>query len=577
MKIWISITAVFIYSLNAQNVLPGARNAALWPFTQNSIWNIPIGDQAIYEHAQITQQRVYTDEDRIALTPNAPMTQIRYSDAGWSKRDRCVVTGGVIDEVPIPHDWVVSNGLPGTPNSGAVHLMPDSRTIKQNQPFARCAPGSTPTTLVAPSSWTQDIYTSDGIRGCHGGSGMSCLGGAIRVGELQSPDPIRHALKLVINMRLFSYRCPNQNDCFRWPALVADGGANSYYGTTRSGNSTQMRMGSLLALPKTTNINSLGLITNEGKKLAWTLQNYGAYIVDDSYWDAYGFVYEDGYHGDARTESQYYPNGTRGANPMVDDIIILMSNLYVVVNNVVATPGGPGNRLQPLAPVLTANTCLPGSNCKAYVPDETVISSSQMPVSSSSPISSSSIATSSSSSVQTGTSLTIEAESANQLSGLVNNGTALGNSTVGSYAVFNNIDFGTGVSTVAISYGVPAVNAGNKLELRIGSISGTLVASLTTQSSGDWGVYRTDIAQVSGLSGVQDLYLVYAGGGGTNWVADVDKLVFEKEGPTTSLNFPRLSHQQKSGVKLYADPQQGVYLKVPGYGAYNLKGNRIHN
>jgi hypothetical protein len=34
--------------------------------------------------------------------------------------------------------------------------------------------------------------------------------------------------------------------------------------------------------------------------------------------------------------------------------------------------------------------------------------------------------------------------------------------------------------------------------------------------------------------------------------------------------------QQKSDVKLYADPQQGVYLKVPGYGALNLRGQRVN-
>jgi hypothetical protein len=237
---------------------------------------------------------------------------------------------------------------------------------------------------------------------------------------------------------------------------------------------------------------------------------------------------------------------------------------------------GPGGLKEFLYNTVLADP-IKGEIPNGGISSSTQISSSSIAFSSSSNlISSSSTTILSSSSVQTGTPLTIEAESANQLSGLVNNGTALGNSTVGSYAVFNNIDFGTGISTVAITYGVPAANAGNKLELRIGSTSGTLVASLTTQSSGDWGVYRTDIAQVTDLSGVETLYLVYAGGGSTNWVADVDKLVFEKEGPTTSLNFPRLSHQQKSDVKLYADPQQGVYLKVPGYGALNLRGQRVN-
>ena len=40
----------------------------------------------------------------------------------------------------------------------------------------------------------------DGIRGSHGGSAMSALGGSIRLGELTRGEPIRHAIDLLLEL-----------------------------------------------------------------------------------------------------------------------------------------------------------------------------------------------------------------------------------------------------------------------------------------------------------------------------------------------------------------------------------------
>jgi hypothetical protein len=58
-----------------------------------------------------------------------------------------------------------------------------------------------------------------------------------------------------------------------WPAVAQDSNASNYVGT--------VPMGSLFAIPASVDINALGL-TAEGKALAKALQDYGAYVVDQS-------------------------------------------------------------------------------------------------------------------------------------------------------------------------------------------------------------------------------------------------------------------------------------------------------
>lgn len=60
-------------------------------------------------------------------------------------------------------------------------------TIRQNQPFTR-APGW-PFATSAHVYPEDNLITGEGIKGAHGGSGMSSLGGTIRLGELLPDTP----------------------------------------------------------------------------------------------------------------------------------------------------------------------------------------------------------------------------------------------------------------------------------------------------------------------------------------------------------------------------------------------------
>ena len=101
-----------------------------------------------------------------------------------------------------------------------------------------------------------------------------------------------------------------------------------------------------------------------------------------------------------------------------------------------------------------------------------------------------------------------------ELTSDTNGGYDVGYSNDGDYAVYKNVDFGAGVSTVmarlACLGGTGGGNCGGTLEFHLDSTTGTLAASVTVPSTGGWETWQTTPAStVSGASGVHDLYVVF--------------------------------------------------------------------
>jgi hypothetical protein len=146
---------------------------------------------------------------------------------------------------------------------------PDRRTIVQGQPM-ELEPGGDPSWEYG---WEPQSLTGAGIEGCHGGSGLSGIGGTIRAGELSADEPIRHALKVSLPCPT---SCSPENGGFRWPAVKADTGYEGKYG----GENPQVNMGALLALPPDLDLS--GITAPDVRKVAEALQTYGAYVVDET-------------------------------------------------------------------------------------------------------------------------------------------------------------------------------------------------------------------------------------------------------------------------------------------------------
>ncbi|MGB9110719.1 MAG: hypothetical protein WCC39_18680 [Telluria sp.] len=338
-----------------------ARDPLKQPFASNSIWNMPIGSGAQYVPAKLSgnpgnniwAKMPGIDDEKIILKPTAPLTNLNYSGAGWSGKDRCTATGGLVVQVPMPSTYVVPNN---NLNSSASFLLADGRTVVQTQPLARCSAGAAGTSMAKFA--TVDLYGT-GITGAHGGSGLSAIGGSIRVGELRPGTTTgpRHALKVNVYAKEALYKCTTRTACYRWPAVTSDSYSVGFYGTASNNSNTAMKMGSLLAIPASTNIAALGLETEPAKQLAWTLQNYGAYIVDDTYAPGFDFNVEDGPDGSKKAEFKKdwgydMEQKVAGNTAWVRDVQRLAKALSVVNNNSATSIGGGGTPRQPLAPAI---------------------------------------------------------------------------------------------------------------------------------------------------------------------------------------------------------------------------------
>jgi hypothetical protein len=313
----------------------GLRDKTQWPFSSDSIWNTAIGSGASYSAAGIMQNNAggsptvfVQDEDVIVMTPTAQTTNVYYSGVGWNGGDRCVPQGEIIQSVQVPASYVLPNS---GDNNSAAFLMSDGRTVQQNQPFTRCQASGSATTLVAFAN--TDIYSS-GFYGAHGGSGLSALGGTIRRGEFES-GLIHHVMKVELYAAQYYYCCK-----FFWPATQIDDYANP---TTYGGSNPNLGPGALLALSPDFNVSQL--TTTPGKILAQAFKDYGAYVIDDTFWNAWALDTEQGPNGrvaDDFATAYGFPMSPDQGSPFMNDMTVIYQSLQIVTNNSAANVGGGG-------------------------------------------------------------------------------------------------------------------------------------------------------------------------------------------------------------------------------------------
>lgn len=264
----------------------------------------------------------------------------------------CNITGPLHGQINFPYNRLVTAF--GN-NNGAAILQPDNRTLVLTQPLYRCEPGSPVLSIYDPYHGTTDIQ-GNGTWGGHGGSSLSCLGGTIRMGELlPGAQPMRHALKAELFAHNYYY---NQKPCYHWPALNCDGYALNCtqdpwgcYG----GHNPLLTPGSLLAIPQADApaVNA-SLRTAPARSLLWTLSNYGAYLVDDTYENRGTLCTEHGATDEFAAAWGWPFNVDKSATgPAADwyqDLLALFQALQIVTNNGPDTPGGGGTPLQPPPP-----------------------------------------------------------------------------------------------------------------------------------------------------------------------------------------------------------------------------------
>lgn len=290
-----------------------ARDPYMWPFARDSIWNMPIGSDADYVPAELSPTyeadgRITFDKEFISVDPSFPLQELN---------------GKTEVHVDPTHEH------DGSWNGCATLLRADDPyKVISGQPLRLDAGGD--------PSWKYTIGESidlraDGIKGCHGGSRLSGIGGTIRKHEADSTEPIRHALKINLYCKRF---CSIEDDGKRWPALAADAYADE---STYGGPVPAVKMGTLLALPPDTDLSFMS--SPNARRIAEALRDYGGYVVDDTAWDVHALSLEEG--AEIVDGDDFHA-----------DLMQIFTALHAVNNNSPTAIGGGGEPRVPLAPCL---------------------------------------------------------------------------------------------------------------------------------------------------------------------------------------------------------------------------------
>ena len=370
------------------------RDPLVRPFSADTVWNVAVGEQAAFAPAHLfpdgaSPSQIFVDEDFFAVARDTDPL-IPWYEQGWNCTPNCALMpwAPFVESVRWPEPFLITpNG-----NNALALLQPDGdslfRMYFNEKPRATphsahlntnplpgvTAPIPTPTVtqpayhcvvggpLLSMNLTTEQRTAAGSLRGNgnlggHGGSDLSALGGALRVGELlpgaESPGPL-HALKLELWAKQYYFGTAfgaNASTCFRWPAATCDG----YFADPQLYNGSDPRLvpGALLALTAD-GYAGLALATAPAKQLAWTLRNFGGYLVDDTYSNQLTFAAERGFQ-QGFAYAWGFEFGSNPASPgagaaFYADVLAIARALMIVDSNSAAAPGGGGTPLQPPPP-----------------------------------------------------------------------------------------------------------------------------------------------------------------------------------------------------------------------------------
>jgi hypothetical protein len=346
------------------------RQAIQWPFTNNSAWNTPLGSSAEFMSANLFDSsrgqgyeafyNFHSDDDYFIITTESDPLVPWFNQGHWggpaTHEAYCNITGKFVKELHFPKNLTVN--MWGNNNAAGL-LQPDSRTLFTMQPLYVCDPGSPILAFDFNNAYPTDIMNDTGEIGGHGGSGLSAVGGTIRLGELSpASGPIRHALKLELFAHLWYYRPldGNRSNCYRWPANTCDGYAfDTSSSDCYNGTDSNVRPGSLLAVPpkNVPSVNAM-LKTLPAKKILQALSQFGGYLVDDTAWNSTSICTEHGVADEFMKDYgfSFTVNDNKGGqnSNWYEDLLLLFRSLYVVANNDESNIGGGGTPIAPVAP-----------------------------------------------------------------------------------------------------------------------------------------------------------------------------------------------------------------------------------
>lgn len=330
-----SVDPSTVYSSGATS-----RSPYTWPFSWDSIWNMPIASTATYTSANITSDgtsETSGGDDYDSTNPSFPVVTL----------ENARLANGSIGSVSVHGDPDMT--ADGEWNTCSAFLGTDNSSVYQGETTELTAGGGPYFGGSNDTAWAPVSIEGTGTTGCHGGSGLSGLGGTLTLADLTRSGPITHVLKVALDG---SVNYSSANGGFRWPAVNADSGytdssSDNYYG----GSNPNVLEGSLLALP--TSISPSSFSNPMVAKIAQAMQDYGSYIVDTTATGGYDLSTLIANYNASSTLIDDVCGSSCNPSSFDSQLNTLFQDLDVVTNNTPSTPGGGvigASRCAPYAP-----------------------------------------------------------------------------------------------------------------------------------------------------------------------------------------------------------------------------------
>ena len=185
----------------------------------------------------------------------------------------------------------------------------------------------------------------------------------------------------------------------------------------------------------------------------------------------------------------------------------------------------------------------------------------------------------------------IEAEEYNAVStstmeiiGTGDGGNGIGYIESGDTLTFKNIDFGSGANTFTARVASGADTATN-IDIRLNSANGTRLGTLSVRSTGDWDTYRELSTNISNVTGVNDIVLVFSGPVNIDWFtfgSGGSQQPGDPSGPTQPSEPSRTLTRNEIGThggydfEYWVDSGNGTMVLNAG-GAFSCEWSNINN
>jgi len=170
---------------------------------------------------------------------------------------------------------------------------------------------------------------------------------------------------------------------------------------------------------------------------------------------------------------------------------------------------------------------------------------------------------------------TIEAEDFNSMSGVVDEGANIGYIDNGDWCKYSNIDLSCAAS---IEVSASSKSNSGSIEVRLGSSTGTLIGTVAISATGNWNTWETSSANLSSVSGTNDVFLVFTGGSGS--LFNVDWFEFSTNTKSAKLS-PAILNNAENTIMVYPNPTSDILNIENGVGAsvgiYNTLGRLVYN